>query len=107
MREPTVNWSLERKRVLDFLQRRAFPLGVALTAFGIIYLVLAYRVLNFWVYVPHYELSWAEQLNEYLLFKAWSRWEYPLFVLSVFSMAIGILLLTFRIMRRDKTSTDL
>lgn len=106
MSEPTVNWSVD-KRVLGFLQRRAFPLGVASTTFGIIYLILAYRVLNFWVYVPHYELSWAEQLSEFLLFKAQSQWEYPLLVLSVFCVAIGTMLLVFRVMRRDKTSAEL
>jgi hypothetical protein len=99
MSEPDVNWSAEVKRVFDFLQRRAFPLGTALTFFGTAYLILAYHVLNFWIYVPHYELSWAEQLEEYLLFKARSQWEYPLLALSVFCVIIGIILLMFRVMR--------
>jgi hypothetical protein len=94
-----VNWSAEVKRVLGFLQRRAFPLGAALTSFGAAYLILAYHVLNFWTYVPHYELSWAEQLNEYLLFKARSQWEYPLLALSVFCVSVGIVLLMFRCSR--------
>jgi len=94
-----VNWRAEAKRVLNFVQRRAFPLGAALTFFGTVYLILAYYVLNFWTYVPHYELSWAEQLNEYLLFKARSQWEYLLLALSVFCVSIGIILLLFRCSR--------
>jgi hypothetical protein len=105
--EPAGNWSGEIKRILGFLKKRAFPLGVASTTLGITYLVLAYRVLNFWVYVPHYELSWTEQLSKYLLFKAYSQWEYPLLALSVLCVAIGIMLLMLRVMRRDKTSIDM
>ena len=97
-----VDWSGEGKGVSGFLQRRALPLGVVFTALGVVYLVLAYLIFNLWNYVPHYELSWKEQLGEYLMFKAVSMWEYPLLALSLFSVVFGVALLLFyfRVMKK-------
>ena len=99
-----VDWSVEGKGFSGFLRRRALPLGVVFAALGVVYLVLAYLILNLWNYVPHYELSWAEQLGEFLMFKAVLMWEIPLLALSLFSVIFGIALLLFYFrVKRNRT----
>ena len=76
------------------MSKRGLLLGIILIALGTIYLTLAYGVFKWWVYTPHYERSWEEQLDEYLWLKAVSdTWQIALLVLSITSLVVGVVLL--------------